>query len=61
MSRSEFLLKVSFVVALAGGSVAVHFLHTFTTLPAVAVFGISIAAAMGVFVMFVAVLSALGY
>ena len=61
MSRSEFLLRVSFFLALAGGSVAVHFLHAFTTLPAVAIFGISIGVAVGVFVMFVMILTVLGY
>ena len=61
MNRGQFLLRLSFVVTLLAGVLAVYLLKSFSTLSPVELFGVSTLIGIGVFVMLVAVLSKMGY
>lgn len=61
MNRGQFLLRISFVVTLVVGSVAVYLLKAFTTMPPIAIFGVAALIGLVVFATFVAIVSKMGY
>jgi hypothetical protein len=60
MNRGQFLLRVSFVVTLIAGSMAVCLLKVFTTMSPIAIFVVAGLIGVVAFVTFVAMVSKMG-
>jgi len=61
MNRGQFLLRLSFVVTLIAGTLAVYVLKSLTTMSPWAIFGVSALVGIIVFAIFVVIVSKLGY